>query len=343
MHASTTPQSHSSSRPVRQAATMRAAVFAGPQSITFEDVALPEPAPGQVRVRLEGCGVCGSNLPVWEGRPWFNYPQEPGAPGHEGWGVVDAVGAEVTGLNEGDRVAALSYHAYAEYDVADANAVVKIPPALAGTPFPAEPLGCAMNVFTRSDIQPGQTVAIVGIGFLGALLTQLAKNAGARVLALSRRPFALEAAERSGADATFRLDDADRGQLVSEIFQLTGGEGCDRVIEATGSQDPLTLAGELVRVRSKLVIAGYHQDGLRQINLQQWNWRGIDVINAHEREQAVYIDGMRRALDAVATGRLDPAPLYTHRFPLEGLHKALESAHHRPVGFMKALVTMPDR
>src|SRR5687768_10330074 len=84
---------------------MQAAIFAGPQHIEIKSVNLAEPGPHEVRVRLEGCGVCASNLPVWEGRPWFTYPLEPGAPGHEGWGYVDAVGTAVEVLSCGDRVA----------------------------------------------------------------------------------------------------------------------------------------------------------------------------------------------------------------------------------------------
>ena len=65
------------------------------------------------------------------------------------------------------------------------------------TPRSAKPsLACALNVFRRSGVEPGQTVAVVGVGFLGALLVQLARAAGARVLALSRRPFALQVAEQ---------------------------------------------------------------------------------------------------------------------------------------------------
>src|SRR4051812_16725883 len=76
-------------------ATMRAAVLAAPGQARIEPTPRPEPGPGEVRIRIEGCGVCGSNLPVWEGRPWFGYPLESGAPGHEGWGVVDAIGESV--------------------------------------------------------------------------------------------------------------------------------------------------------------------------------------------------------------------------------------------------------
>ena len=317
-------------------ATMRAAVIAGPRQSEIEHRTIPEPGPDEVRIRLEGCGVCSSSLPLWEGRPWFEYPTEAGTPGHEGWGLIDAIGPRVTGLQLGDRVAALSYRAYAEYDIAAAGAVVPLPENLAGRFFPGEPLGCAINIFRRSDIQAGHTVVIIGIGFLGALLTRLATRAGARVIAISRRPFALDLARELGADIAIPLDDHHR--IVSQVQKLTGGEGAERVIEAVGSQWPLDLATDLARVRGRLVIAGYHQDGPRQVNMQLWNWRGLDVINAHERDPNVYVDGIRGAVEAVSSGILNPAGLYTHTFPLDELGQAFEIMRDRPDGFLKALV-----
>lgn len=317
--------------------SMHAGVLAAPGQAVLQSIDAPEPGPGQVLVRLEGSGVCASSLPLWEGREWFTYPQPPGAPGHEGWGRVAAVGEGVTGLNEGDRIAALTYRAHAEYDIADAKAVVKLPDSLADRAVLGEPLGCATNIFQRSEIRAGQTVAIVGIGFLGALLTQLAKHAGARVIALSRRPFSLEFARAAGADHTLLLD--DHWKILEQVKALTDGKWCERVIECTGLQWPLDLAGEMTAERGRLVIAGYHQDGLRQVNLQLWNWRGIDVINAHERDPQAYVDGMKRAVEWMTQGIMDPQPLYTHKLPLDRLGEALELTRTRPDGFMKALVT----
>lgn len=319
---------------------MRAAVVAAAGEIEIQELACPVPGPTQVRVRLEGCGVCASNIPVWQGRPWFHYPFEPGAPGHEGWGIVDAVGPGVRSVSRGDRVAVLSSHAYADYDVADAADVVRLPAELDGVPFPGEPLGCAMNVLQRSDLAAGQVVAILGIGFLGALLTRLAKNAGCRVVAVSRRPCALEAARQFGADEVATL--GDRHDVAREILAITGGAGCERVVEAAGHQEMLDLATDIVGVRGKLIIAGYHQDGLRQVNMQRWNWQGVDVINAHERDPRTYIDGIQRAVQAVSDGRLDPQPLLTHFFRLEELSVALDHAVARPTGFMKAVVLMGE-
>ena len=141
-------------------ATMAAAIITGPQGLEIRSVPLPEPARGQVRVRLEGCGVCASNLPVWQGRPYFRYPFEPGAPGHEAWGWIDATGPEVNHFHPGDRVALLSYHAYAQYDIASAQDVVALPDDLAQQPFPAEPLACAVN-----DIHAlAQQICLIGNG-----------------------------------------------------------------------------------------------------------------------------------------------------------------------------------
>jgi threonine dehydrogenase-like Zn-dependent dehydrogenase len=316
--------------------TMRAAVLTGAGKLKIADVPLPEPGPGEVRIRLEGCGVCASNLTPWEGPEWMEFPTEPGALGHESWGIVDALGEEVTGLEAGDRVGALSGHAYAEYDTAKASDVVKIPDALKGQPLPLEPFGCAFNIFRRSDIHAGQTVAVVGIGFLGAILVRLASNAGARVIAISRRQESLDLAREMGAAETIAMD--DHWRIIGRVRDLTGGAFCDRVIEAVGKQWPLDLAAELTRDGGRLVIAGYHQDGPRQVNMQLWNWRGFDVANAHERDPAVSVRGMREAVDAIARGIIDPSRLITHRYPLDRLDEALNATRDRPGNFVKAVV-----
>ena len=80
---------------------MRAAVLTGPGRFTIEEVARPAPGPGEVRIRIEGCGVCASNLTPWAGPDWMRFPTVPGDLGHEGWGVVDRVGEGVTNVVAG--------------------------------------------------------------------------------------------------------------------------------------------------------------------------------------------------------------------------------------------------
>lgn len=317
---------------------MRAAVLSGEGRVAIERRPPPVPAPDQVRIRLHGCGVCASNLPVWAGRPWFDYPQVPGAPGHEGWGEVVETGAQVEQWRVGDRVAFLSGHAYAEYDIAAATQLARVPEPIGDRPLPGEPLACAINIFRRADIRPGQSVAVVGIGFIGALLVQLAMHAGARVVALSRREFALQAARDCGAVEAIATEDVVAAVGVAQ--ELVGGDGYPRVIEAAGEQSTLDIASALCGEGGRLLIAGYHQDGPRQVDMQQWNWRGLDVINAHERDPAVVARGLREAMAAVADGRLDPFALITHQYRLDQLAQAFEAMRARPPGFLKAVVTM---
>ena len=317
------------------AASHRAAVLVGARRVDLQEVQLPEPGHDEARVRVLHCGVCASNVPPWEGRPWFQYPFAPGAPGHEAVGRVEKVGSRVAGVRPGDCVAYLGQNGFAEYEITPADHLLVLPDEAAASGFLGEPLACAMNVFRRAEIKPGQTVGIIGVGFLGALLVQLAVNAGARVIAMTQRPFALSLAKRFGAETLPFLGPGEGTRRVSE---LTRDELCDVTIESTGKQLPLDLASEITKVRGRLVIAGYHQDGTRQVNMQLWNWRGFDVINAHERDPQIYLEGMRLALEATRAGQMNTDGLITHRFPLDRLNDALEMADSRPDGFLKAIV-----
>ena len=87
---------------------------------------------------------------------------------------------------------------------------------------------------------------------------------------------------------------------MDRVNEMTGGAGCPRVIEAAGEQSTLTIASGISAEGGRLVIAGYHQDGPRQVDMQQWNWRGLDVINAHERDPAVAARGLVEAVKALA-------------------------------------------
>jgi threonine dehydrogenase-like Zn-dependent dehydrogenase len=271
---------------------MRAAVVAGPHRATLAASSLPEAGPGETLVYVEGCGVCGSSLPFWEGREWFAYPGEPGAPGHEVWGRTA----------DGRRVAALAYHGFAEVDVAREDTLVDLPPELDGVPFPGEALACAVNVVRRAHVTDAERVAVVGMGFLGTTVAQLIGD-------------------------------------VTEVRRDTAVVGCfDVVIEAAGTQSALDVASRLVATGGRLVIAGFHQDGPRTVDLQSWNWRGIDVINAHERDPQVIVSGIREAVKLARTGALDLSSLVTHRLPLRRLADAFELARTRPPGFLKAVV-----
>ncbi|WP_206363246.1 MDR/zinc-dependent alcohol dehydrogenase-like family protein [Sinomicrobium pectinilyticum] len=314
----------------------RSVTLEAPKKASVKESALPEPGDDEVRVKLEGSGVCASSIPVWEGRDWFDYPLSTGNPGHEGWGVIDAVGKNVKSLRERQRVTGLMYNTHATHDIAHPDMLVKLPDFLDNKPFPGEPIGCALNIFTRSNITKGDTVAVVGCGFLGLLLIQLAKTQGAKVIAVSKRKYSLHAAGLYEADHLVEMDDHYR--VIENIKELTDGKFCERVIECTGKEWPLNLSIQLTGISGKLIIAGFHQDGMRNIDLQTLNWRGIDMISAHERNPKRYIKGIKNAIIAVQTGALNPFPLFTHTFSLEETEKAYQNLVQRPDGFIKALI-----
>ncbi len=314
---------------------MEASVISSPKHLEIIQTALPEIGEEEILVKLKGTGLCVSNLPVWEGRPWFNYPSEPGAPGHEGYGIVEQTGIGVSDISPGDEVALISHHAYAEYDKTHRSNVVKLPSSFNGNPFPGEPLACAVNVFRRSGIHENQTVVVIGAGFLGCLLIQLAKDAGAEVIAVSQRQSSLDFAEKSGADHLVKMEETWK---TAEQIQRIAKKGVPRVIEATGAQSAIDLATEIISEYGRLIIAGYHQDGLRKVNMQVWNWKALDVINAHERDPKVYISGLREAIQKTSDGVLRPQELITHYFDFKDINNAFQMLYERPEGFLKGVI-----
>jgi threonine dehydrogenase-like Zn-dependent dehydrogenase len=170
------------------------------------------------------------------------------------------------------------------------------------------------------------------------LLCQLARKRGAKVIAISKRQYSLGFAERYGADELVQL--TSTWEVANKVAEITRNGLCTRVIEATGKQEGIDIATEIIAEGGKMIVAGYHQDGLRQVNMQKWNWKGIDVINAHERDSSKYLTGMRNAVEAITEGILDPSLLYTHILPLNDLSKGFELTRNRPEGFMKALVQL---
>jgi threonine dehydrogenase-like Zn-dependent dehydrogenase len=110
------------------------------------------------------------------------------------------------------------------------------------------------------------------------------------------------------------------------------------VIEAAGVQQALDYATWLTAYGGRLVIAGYHADGPRTVNLQSWNWKGIDVINAHERRPEVYLNALRSALSGGDGLPIDLTGLHTTDVSLSAAGQAFDAAESRPPGFVKAVV-----
>jgi threonine dehydrogenase-like Zn-dependent dehydrogenase len=271
--------------------------------------------------------VCGSDLNAWRGVPGIEYPLPPGQPGHEVWGEVAEVGSQdVGGLRVGQYATGMAQAGYAEYVVARADDLVRLKD---DRPLLGEPLACAANVVRRAAVAPAELFAVVGFGYLAALIVLLTRPAlESRWVAVSRRPDSRGLALRLGALAAYAFDEVP--DTCWDSFPV--------VIEAAGVQHALDYAGWLVACGGRLVIAGYHADGPRSVNLQTWNWKGIDVVNAHERRPEAYRRGLQAGLQAVLEHSVDLEGLITDRWPLEGAAKAFTALEQRPPGFIKGLI-----
>lgn len=265
---------------------MKAAVVTGFDApLQVGDVPLPVPAPDQLLVRITASGLCHTDIHAARG-DWPVKPTPPFIPGHEGVGVVEAVGAAVTGEWLGKRVAipwlaaacgrcrycltgwetlcesqlnsGYSVNgAYAEYAAAYERGVVEVPDGVSS--LDAAPLTCAgvttYKAVKVARVQPAERVAVFGIGGLGHLAVQYARLVGGLVTAVDIEPAKLELARQLGAD---HLVNADTGNPVAEI-QAAGGADVAIVLAATAK--PFEQALRSLARGGRLVCVGLPAGG----------------------------------------------------------------------------------
>jgi propanol-preferring alcohol dehydrogenase len=205
------------------------------QPLRLASLPEPEPGPRQILIRLQASGVCHSDVQIWQGTTRAEPPPAPYILGHEGVGLVAALGVGVSDWQVGERAGAAWLHdtcgicdqcrageesfcarqrahgfhvpgTFAEYVVADASFAVKLPP---GEAADLAPLMCAgltaFGALERAALRPGETCAIFGCGGLGLYAVQLAARRGARVVAVDSDPAKLALAARMGAQTTLQL------------------------------------------------------------------------------------------------------------------------------------------
>ncbi|HET9588737.1 MAG TPA: alcohol dehydrogenase catalytic domain-containing protein [Anaerolineales bacterium] len=317
---------------------MKIAVLSAPQAFEITDEPVPAIQPDEVLVRVAACGVCTSELDMWEGKAGPDiYPRYPG---HEVSGVVEQVGEDVRTLKPGDPVGVwVTGRGFAEYVAVKAAYCYPagdLPLELAL----AEPLACAVNTVELANLSLGDDVVIIGAGFMGNLVQKLVALQGPRRLIVADvRRDALERAQSLGAS---HVVDITQENLPGRVKELTDARGADASFEVTGVQAPLQMLGEVTRMSGKVVIVGYHQGGLRQLNLAYWNWMAFQILNAHFRELETIQRGMRIGMRLLTSGRLSLDGLVTHRFKLYEIDQAFQAAHKKPDGFVKSTVVMQN-
>jgi propanol-preferring alcohol dehydrogenase len=307
---------------------------------------VPVPRPGEVRLRVTACGVCGSDLFLQKGG-FGDAVSIPVVPGHEAAGIVDVLGTGVTGWAEGDQ-AALYYittpaadpwaargrpnvsprvrrmgvdldGAFAEYVIRPVEALVRppapIPPTVLAvlTDAVATPLHGLKRV---AHLQPGETLVVTGVGGLGSNAVQLGKAFGARVIAVTRSPEKQALARRLGADEVVAAADEDP---VARVRELTGGVGADVVIQCVGSaavdEQAIAMGGPAGRV----VLIGSSLDRfcVRAVDIF---WRELSVLGSRGFVPDDILDAIGLYLD----GTLSVEHLIENVRPLEEANEALD-------------------
>jgi L-iditol 2-dehydrogenase len=253
---------------------MMAGVLYGKEDLRVEAVPVPRIESGDVLVRVRAALTCGTDVKVFRRGYHARMIQPPALFGHELAGDIVAVGNRVRGFHIGQRVVAANsapclecYYcrrgnqnlcedllfnngAYAEYIRIPARIVERnlyVLPDHVGYQDAAlvEPLACVLRGLDESGIQPGDTVAVIGLGPIGTMFVKLAKLQGARVIALGRRLGQLERAIRMGADEGVLSEDGPRA--VRQVRGLTQGRGVDIAIEAVGLPVAWEMAVKMLR------------------------------------------------------------------------------------------------
>lgn len=248
----------------------RVARLVAPRTFEIFSEEMRPPDFGHVVVRVISNGVCASESHAWEDQ----LPDYPVDMGHEPVGRIEILGPGVGGLEIGDRVTGRFGPSFARFALVDAEDIVAVPTDVSTDNGMAEPLGCVVEALRRTPAGLGDRVAVVGAGYMGLILIELLTTTGyGEVVALDTRGEALSFALEMGASAAESPTEPERAEA----------DAFDVVFEASGTQAGLDTASSLVREHGVLSILGFHQGGRRTVDMELWNWKSIDVVNAHVR------------------------------------------------------------
>jgi len=314
------------------------------QPLRKYDIPIPTPGPGEVLLRLLACGVCGTDVKIAAGK--IPTAKTPLIMGHEPVGRVIECGPEVTDFLPGDKVAVWIYvtcgtcehclkgrqvlcpglrrvgferpGGFSEYMVVPASNLVAIPDFI--TDVEAAVLGCAVStmfraVTTRGRVQPGEWVLVMGVGGLGIHGVQIAKSAGARVIAVDVDERRLELATRYGADEV--LSFSEHG-LNAAVCKITGGRGVDAVLETVGFGNTLNVSIACLVSGGRLVMVGYDPSSVFEVGSPRVVLDEIEIIGS----RAMTRKELEGAVDLLARGAVKA--VVSACYPLLDVNVALE-------------------
>ncbi len=346
-----------------EALNLKALLLTEYSQLAVAEVPRPDVAANEVLVRVEACGICGSDVHGYDGSSGRRIP--PIVMGHEAAGVVASVGAGVTGFSEGDRVTFDStvycgkcayclrgevnlcsdrqvvgvscgdYRragAFAEFVSVPQHIVYRLPDQL-GFPEAAmlEAVSVALHAVRVTQVKGGETALVIGAGMIGLLTMQAAQIAGcSRVMIADVDETRLELAKKVGATETLLLSGAE---LVAEVLRRTNGEGVDLALEAVGRNETVSGAIDCVRKGGTVTLVGNIAKEVT-LPLQKVVTREIRLqgscSSAGEYPQA---------MELVASGQMRVKPLITAVAPLSDGPEWFERLHSREPNLMKIVLS----
>ncbi|MFT4044402.1 MAG: alcohol dehydrogenase catalytic domain-containing protein [Gordonia sp. (in: high G+C Gram-positive bacteria)] len=321
----------------------RAAEYIGNGDLRVVDGPIPEPGPGEVRIRVAYCGICGTDLHILHGN-MDHRVAPPQTIGHEMSGTIDAVGAGVTDFavgtgatvmpldwcgdcdacrrghnhicNELDFVGIETTGAMQQYWVVPASVIVALPDALAlDHAALIEPLAVAAHDVRRSRLAAGETAVVIGGGPIGQLIALVAQRRDANVILAEPNPQRRAFAARHGATVVDPLSE----DLADTVHELTSGAGADVVFEVAGLAATALQAPRLARVRGRVVMVAIHPQPA-PIDLHRVFWRELELLGARVYER----EDFEQAVALLSAGQIPAAELITRRVPLDGCRQAFD-------------------
>lgn len=325
---------------------MKGSFFLGNQKLEVREMTFGHPGPHEVFVRNMAAGICGTDVHIYHGEKGSADVTPPVVLGHEYSGIVEAVGEGVTAVQVGDCVTidpniycGKCYHCrkgnkqfcdhmtavgvnmnggFAHYSMVPEAQVFRMNPSVGFEAMAmAEPLACCIHGIEQVDIKSGDYVAVVGGGAIGLLMVQLAKLRGAGTVILSE-PVAARREVGLQVGADYAIDPLASDPL-KQVQDLTGRHGVDVVIECVGkvfaTQQSFDLADRGGRI---LLFSVPSPDAKFDLPL-------IDVFRKELKIYGSFVnpDSHQQAVDLINAGRIQIAPLITHRYPVERLEEAI--------------------
>ncbi|MEM1208816.1 MAG: alcohol dehydrogenase catalytic domain-containing protein [Planctomycetota bacterium] len=335
---------------------MKAAVLQEDKSFVIEDRDAPPPGPGEARLDVAWCGVCGTDLHIYHGHmdARVAFPE---VIGHEASATVAEVGPGVTNVAPGDAVVVRpldacgqcgacqrghghictqlnfigidSAGAFQNSWIVPAGLLHRLPDTLdlRRAAF-IEPLAVACHDVRMAELVEGETAVVLGGGPIGMLIALVAQAQGARVVLSELNPSRLELAGTLGF-TTVNPTQTDPKALVEEV---TGGEGADVVFEVSGAAPPIEMMTQLARARGRVVVVAIVPKPT-PVDLFQVFWKELRIIGTRVYEPEDY----ERAIVLLEQGTVDPEPLITGQESLDTIGHAFESLISEP-SHMKVLV-----